>query len=218
MVSLPASAGRQVLLTIVTAIQTNSDYLSELDGATGDGDHGINMNKGFTSFKAKIGDAPIGLSEGLNTLGNTLLTEIGGAMGPLYGTLFLAMGSSCAGLSHIDAQQFGNMLKSALTEVQELGGASAGDKTLLDALLPAVNAYQHALSEGKSFVQALQAMAAAAEAGKESTREMVAKLGRASRLGERSRGHLDAGAASCAVILTALMQGVSAQLTEVSQN
>ena len=213
MQSLPTDAGRQVLLPVVETIQSNAAYLSELDGATGDGDHGINMNKGFTSFEAKIGDQPIGLSEGLNSLGNTLLTEIGGAMGPLYGTFFMTMGSTCAGQSHINAEQFAHMLESALEEVQFLGEANAGDKTLLDALIPAVAAYKQALADGNDFAESLGAMAAAAEAGKESTREMVAKLGRASRLGERSRGHLDAGATSCALILTALMKGITAQLT-----
>ncbi len=211
--TLSANTGRQILLAVVSAIQENAAYLSELDGATGDGDHGVNMNKGFTSFRNKLGDAPVTVSDGLSTLGSTLLTEIGGAMGPLYGTLFMAMGSACENETSITREIFADMLTNALNEVQDLGGAAVGDKTLLDTLVPALEAYKAALANDLSFADALRQMTAAAEAGKESTREMVAKLGRASRLGERSRGHLDAGATSCYLILNALATAMIAELS-----
>jgi dihydroxyacetone kinase-like protein len=214
MESIPAEDGRAIMLAVVSAIQDNAAYLSELDGATGDGDHGVNMNKGFTSFRSKLGDGPVTLSDGLSTLGETLMTEIGGAMGPLYGTLFLTMGTVCADHAVITREVFADMLDSALNEIQELGGASVGDKTLMDTLVPASDAYQRALTGNAGFAAALGEMAAAAEAGKESTRAMVAKLGRASRLGERSRGHLDAGATSCYLILNAMAAAMIAALNQ----
>lgn len=213
MESFQSSHGKTIVLSLVKAIQDNAAYLSEVDGAIGDGDHGINMNKGFTLTQTKIGDQDVDLSSGLDTLGNTLLTEIGGAMGPLYGTFFIEMADASSGKAEIDRQTFGKMLDAALGAVQDLGSAQLGDKTLLDTLIPARNAYFEALAAGKSFAEALQVMAAAAEAGKEATRDMVAKIGRASRLGERSRGHLDAGATSCNLILQALASSMISLLT-----
>lgn len=213
MESFQSSHGKTIVLSLVKAIQDNAAYLSEVDGAIGDGDHGINMNKGFTLTQTKIGDQDVDLSSGLETLGNTLLTEIGGAMGPLYGTFFIEMADASSGKAEIDSQTFGKMLDAALGAVQDLGSAKLGDKTLLDTLIPARNAYFEALAAGKSFAEALQIMADAAEAGKEATRDMVAKIGRASRLGERSRGHLDAGATSCNLILQALASSMISLLT-----
>jgi dihydroxyacetone kinase-like protein len=213
MESFQSSHGKEIVLGLVKAIQDNAAYLSEIDGAIGDGDHGINMNKGFTLTQTRIGDQDVDLSAGLELLGNTLLTEIGGAMGPLYGTFFIEMADASAGKAEIDSQTFGSMLDAALDAVQDLGSAKLGDKTLLDTLIPARSAYHEALASGKSFAEALQGMAAAAEAGKEGTRDMVAKIGRASRLGERSRGHLDAGATSCNLILQALASSMIGLLT-----
>jgi dihydroxyacetone kinase-like protein len=197
---------------LVQTIQENAAYLSELDGAIGDGDHGVNMSKGFTRAGERLGDET-GLSEGLSVLGDTLLTEIGGAMGPLYGTFFLEMSDACRGQPVIDGQTFGVMLDAGLRGVQELGDAQAGDKTLLDTLIPARAAYWAALSAGDGFPAALGKMVAAAEEGKEGTRDMVAKIGRASRLGERSRGHLDAGATSCYLILKSFAESMTALLS-----
>jgi dihydroxyacetone kinase-like protein len=142
-------------------------------------------------------------------LGDVLLTEIGGAMGPLYGTFFMEMASACEGKSEIDALLFGQMLKAGLEGIQGLGNAKVGDKTLMDTLFPAQEAYAAALAEGQCFGKALNRMAEAAERGKESTRELVAKIGRASRLGERSRGVLDAGATSCCLILKAFDSSIN---------
>lgn len=202
-----------VVRDLVKTIQDNAAYLSELDGATGDGDHGINMSKGFTLALERL-DAQADLSGSLATLGNTLLTEIGGAMGPLYGTLFIEMAAACRGKASVDAAVFGEMLHAGLLGVQDLGSAQIGDKTLMDTLIPADAAYATALSEGAGFADALERMAQAAEAGKESTRALVAKIGRASRLGERSRGHLDAGATSCFLILDSLAKSMIALLND----
>lgn len=211
---LQSSDGPQIIAALVATIRENRAYLSELDGAVGDGDHGINMSKGFTLADEQLGDGGYDLSEGLETLGTTLMMEIGGAMGPLYGALFMGMADECQGQSQIDAALFGRMLVAAREGVAGLGDAKVGDKTLMDTLIPAVEAYAAALAAQASFAQALDDMAAAAEAGKESTRDLVARIGRASRLGERSRGHLDAGATSCWLILRALSQATKAALVE----
>ena len=200
--SFPASMGPRILRSLVQTIQDNAAFLSELDGSIGDGDHGVNMSKGFTLAARRIGETT-DLALGLNILGETLLTEIGGAMGPLYGTLFIEMGAVADG-PQIDAAIFATMLDAGLSGVTELGGAQVGDKTIVDTLVPARDAYQQALAAGATFSAALRCMAAAAEAGSAATRNLVAKMGRASRLGERSRGSIDPGAASCALILASL--------------
>ena len=212
MAYLQSSDGPQIIKALVAIIQENRAYLSELDGAVGDGDHGINMSKGFTLAAEQLGDGGYDVSEGLETLGTTLMMEIGGAMGPLYGALFMSMADECNGQAQIDAVRFGQMLTAARAAVAALGDAKVGDKTLMDTLIPAVEAYDVALESGAAFAAALDAMTAAAEAGKESTRDLVARIGRASRLGERSRGHLDAGATSCWLILRALSQAIQAAM------
>jgi dihydroxyacetone kinase-like protein len=199
--SYPATSGRPLVLALVETIETNRVYLSEIDGAIGDGDHGINMSKGFALAKTRLAEQAISVSDGLALIGKTLMTEIGGAMGPIYGTFFIQMSLQAKNKPAIDAEGFGAMLAAARKGVEELGGAKPGDKTIMDTLVPAQEKYQAAIGTGSSFGQALQEMADAAENGKESTRDLVAKIGRASRLGERSRGTLDAGATSCALIL-----------------
>ena len=199
--SFPNSQGRRVLIGLLDTIENNGALLSEIDGATGDGDHGINMSKGARRTRETLGDREVTTAEGLEMLGNVLLTEIGGAMGPLYGSFFNEMGGACQGAEVTDKPTFGKMLGAAVEVMQDLGGAKVGDKTMMDALLPAYDAYRAALTDNTDFSTALRRMADAAERGKESTRDLVAKLGRASRLGERSRGTLDAGATSCALIL-----------------
>jgi dihydroxyacetone kinase-like protein len=199
--SYPATVGRPLVLALVETIETNRAYLSEIDGAIGDGDHGINMTKGFVLARTRLAEQAISVSDGLALIGKTLMTEIGGAMGPIYGTFFIQMSLQAKNKPAIDAEVFDAMLAAARKGVEELGGAKPGDKTIMDTLVPAQEKYQAAIGTGASFGQALQEMADAAENGKESTRDLVAKIGRASRLGERSRGTLDAGATSCALIL-----------------
>jgi dihydroxyacetone kinase-like protein len=201
MSSYPSSEGRRLVLALVQVIEANKTYLSEIDGKIGDGDHGINMAKGFALVKTKLGEREVAVSEGLGLIGQTLLTEIGGSMGPLYGTFFLQMSLRAKDKPQIDEKTFGEMLRAARTGLEELGGAKVGDKTIMDVLVPAVVAYESAAIKGASFRDALAQMADAAENGKESTRDLVAKIGRASRLGDRSRGVLDAGAPSGAMIL-----------------
>ena len=189
---------------LIKTIQEQRDYLSEIDGKIGDGDHGINMNKGFTMCEDKLKGKTYNLSEGLSILGETLLDDIGGSMGPLYGMLFDEMAMACEDAEDIDAEVFGEMVTNAVEGLQEISPAKVGDKSLIDTLVPAKEAFIAAKEEGKEFAQCLEAMNEAAEKGWQSTKDLVAKIGRASRLGERSRGVLDAGATSCYFIVTGI--------------
>jgi phosphoenolpyruvate---glycerone phosphotransferase subunit DhaL len=186
---------------LADAINRNRDYLSQIDGATGDGDHGVNMSTGFTNFAKSIeGEEPT-LKDALDKLGTTLLEVTGGSLGPLYGSMFLEMAEVVADQETVSAAQFSAMLQAALRGIQSVSEAKQGDKTLLDTLIPATESFDRARSSGKSFAESLDALREAAEQGKDSTQDMVARIGRASRLGERSRGSLDAGATSCCILL-----------------
>lgn len=200
--------GKSVLLKIVMAIQKNKAYLGEVDGLIGDGDHGMNMNKGFSLFESRYENEDISFSEGLDELGMILLNEIGGSMGPIYGTIFMAMAETAENEETIDLPLFSKMLDAGMEGLFDIVDARVGDKTLVDTLSPACDALHNAISAGKRFHAALDDMKIAAQAGKESTRELVAKYGRSSRLGERSRGVLDAGATSCCIILNAMADGI----------
>jgi len=207
--------GLVIIYDLIKTIQDNAIYLSEVDGAIGDGDHGINMNKGFTMCKDRLIDKQIDLSTALNTLGEVLLNEIGGAMGPLYGMFFIGMSGACNNKKQIDSIVFKDMLEAAVSELSEidLSKAKIGDKTMMDTLIPAVEAYKATINHGKSFIEALEEMKIAAEKGKESTKELIAKVGRASRLGERSMGFLDVGAVSSWLILSSIADSIIRLLT-----
>ena len=208
MSSFSAKDGAKVVESLVKVIQDNKAYLSEIDGAIGDGDHGVNMNKGFTMFKERFNPDEMDLSSALKGLGRILLTEIGGSMGPIYGTFFIEMSKVAKDKEEITAADFGQMFRAAQEGVQSLGNAQKGDKTLMDTLIPAVEAFEKTLSGGGDFKACLEEMKKAAKAGWESTKDMQAKIGRASRLGERSIGVLDAGATSCWLIIQAFVDGV----------
>ena len=202
--------GAVIIYDLIKTIQDNALYLSEIDGAIGDGDHGINMNKGFTMCKDRLIDKQIDLSTGLNILGEILLNEIGGAMGPLYGMFFFGMSNACNNKKQIDSIVFKDMLEAAVSELSEvdLSKAKISDKTMMDTLIPAVEAYKTAINNRKNFIEALKEMKIAAEKGKESTKELIAKVGRASRLGERSKGFLDVGAVSSWLILKSMADSI----------
>ncbi len=207
-------SGKVLVEAMVRAIQENAAWLSEIDGAIGDGDHGINMNKGFTLCAQRLEGREWDLTEGLNMLGTVLLEEIGGAMGPLYGMLFRKMARETKGEAIITAEVFDTMLSQSLEALKSIGGAQVGDKTMVDVLEPARNAFSEALTLGLTFSQALDRLQAAAEAGKDSAKDLVAKIGRASRLGERSRGVLDAGSVSCWLLLRAMARASQSLLNE----
>jgi len=197
--------GGAIVRAMVEAIRQHKQELSDIDGLIGDGDHGINMDKGFQLCAAELTDG-MTLSESLRLLGSTLMEKIGGAMGPLYGSLFRAMGRACAKTERIDAATFEAMLSAADQQVREVGECEVGDKTLLDVLSPAREAFAATIEQDRNFAEAMEAMATAADAGRLATTDMVAKKGRSSRLGERSRGVPDAGATSCCILLTTMAQ------------
>ena len=206
-----ASSG-EIVLSMAERIVENRAYLSEIDGKIGDGDHGVNMAKGFAMAADRLKGKDVALAEALDTLGTVLMTEIGGSMGPLYGVRFTEFAEKIEGVEAIDAATYSTMLHAGLAGIQAIGSAKVGDKTLLDTLVPAVEAFDTATAEGRSFAEALDALVAAAETGRDSTINLVARIGRASRLGERSLGVLDAGATSCAIILKELSEGARARL------
>jgi phosphoenolpyruvate---glycerone phosphotransferase subunit DhaL len=180
-----------------STVAENKEYLTRLDSAIGDADHGINMDRGMKAVGAKL-DGLEGDDIGamLKTVGMTLVSSVGGAGGPLYGTLFLQMGMATAGKTELGPEDWAAALDAAVNGVQMRGKAEPGDKTMVDALIPARDAFSAAVAEGASFEEALRRSAQAAEEGMLATTPLVAKKGRASYLGERSAGHQDPGATS----------------------
>jgi dihydroxyacetone kinase-like protein len=191
-------------------IGAQSDYLTQLDAAIGDGDHGTNMNRGFTAVGRALAEqaeqAPPGRL--LILAGKTLISTVGGASGPLWGTALRRAGRALGDAETFDGQQLAGALDAAIAGVVELGAATPGDKTMIDALTPAAEALHGGLDAGEPIGVALVAAVSAAQAGAESTVPLQARKGRASYLGERSIGHLDPGAASSVIILSALQQVV----------
>ena len=208
-----SSEGKAIVLALAEAIAENKNYLSEIDGLIGDGDHGANMNKGFSMFVNRAEGKDLDLADALKLLSRTLMGDIGGSMGPLYGTIFIEMSKKTRDLDVIGSDVFAGALEAALIGVKTIGGAQAGDKTLIDCLEPAVLAFRGSVDNGADFRGALENMKTAAITGRDSTKDMVAKVGRSSRLGERSRGVLDAGAASCCVLLCAMVGAIEGVLT-----
>ncbi len=203
-----------VILSVVKAIQENRAYLGEVDGLIGDGDHGMNMNKGFTLFETRFKDKDLSFSDSLDELGNILFSEIGGSMGPIYGTIFMDMASAGEELEDISVEDLGNMLAAGLAGLCDIVEARVGDKTLVDTLSPAVDSLKAAATAQLSLEEALSNMKTEAIKGKDSTKDLIAKFGRSSRLGERSRGVLDAGATSCCIILCAMADAIIEQTKE----
>jgi phosphoenolpyruvate---glycerone phosphotransferase subunit DhaL len=185
-------------------IAANKEELTALDSAIGDADHGTNMDRGMTAvvkaLEAEPGQPPAAL---LKRTGMTLVSTVGGASGPLYGTAFLRMSAATGDAAELDGPTFAKALRAGLEGVVARGKAVAGDKTMFDALSPAVDALDAALADGQSLPDALSAAVGAAEKGRDATIPLVARKGRASYLGERSAGHQDPGATSVTLLLTA---------------
>ena len=167
---------------------------------------------------AVLEKSPGNLAESLLALSKTFMDNIGGAMGPLYGMFFQGAAKACEGKSTIDATVFEEMLKSGEAEIKTISDAQVGDKTMMDALVPALAAYSAAVRSGKSFFESLEAMKAGAVSGRDSTKNLVAKVGRSSRLGERSRGVLDAGAVSLCLILESMADSIEALIQQNSSS
>ena len=191
-------------------VTEKQSYLTELDSAIGDADHGSNMTRGMNAVMDKLGAAPAGaVDELFKSVGMTLVTSVGGASGPLYGTFFLRIGMTAGPVTELDGAALSAALRAGLDGVVARGKAEAGDKTMFDAMAPALDAWDAALASGGTLGAAASAAFAAAEAGRDSTEPLVARKGRASYLGERSAGHLDPGATSTALLFEALAGAVA---------
>ncbi|SDF98896.1 dihydroxyacetone kinase, C-terminal domain [Lentzea fradiae] len=190
------------LRAAAAVVQEHRDELVRLDQAIGDADHGENMRRGFAAVVSKLdAEEPETPAKALKLVATTLISTVGGAAGPLYGTAFLRASTAVADLAELDGDAVARALRAALDGVVARGKAEVGDKTMVDALTPAVAA---AASSTGSAAEALAAAADAAAEGAESTIPLVARKGRASYLGERSAGHLDPGSRSTALLLRAL--------------
>jgi len=199
----------QWIQAIALVLEQNKNYLTELDAAIGDADHGINMNRGFQKVITQlpsVADKDIGSI--LKTVSMTLISSVGGASGPLYGTMFLRASTAVAGKSELTDEDMVALLQAAVDGIIQRGKANLGDKTMLDALSPASEAFKQAVANNASTQEALQQAVAAAEEGMKNTIPLVAKKGRASYLGDRSANHQDPGATSAYLILKTLLETV----------
>ena len=195
---------------IASSVRAERDYLVQHDAAIGDGDHGINMNRGFDAVTLAMSTEPDSTPGKLLILaGKTLISTVGGASGPLWGSALRKAGRALGDGPTFDLAQLVDAVAAALASVQDLGAAVPGDKTMVDALDPAVTAMRAALGRGASSGEMLRSAAEAAEAGMRATIPMQARKGRASYLGERSIGHQDPGATSTALIIRALERTVA---------
>jgi phosphoenolpyruvate---glycerone phosphotransferase subunit DhaL len=185
-------------------VAENKDLLTDLDAAIGDGDHGANMDRGMRAVLVALDDTPpVTASALFNKVGMTLVSTVGGASGPLFGTFFLRVGASFGDTAEISLVQLAAALRAGLEGIVARGKAEAGDKTMYDALAPAVDALDSAVSEGMDKADAVKLASVAAESGRDATTPMLARKGRASYLGERSVGHQDPGATTVALLMDA---------------
>ena len=204
--SLDAAWARRWIELAAADVAEQRDYLVDLDRAIGDGDHGENMDRGFKAAVEALGQAqPGSVAEVLKTVAKTLMSTVGGAAGPLYGTAFLRA-SKAAGDGELDGAGVAAVIAGALEGIQARGKATTGEKTMVDAWTPALEAARTAAESGSDPAAVLEAAATAAEAGAAATEPMRATKGRASYLGERSIGHLDPGAVSTSLILRAAVR------------
>lgn len=192
----------EILLDMAKVLEENKEFLTDLDNVIGDGDHGINMARGFAEVEKQAeGLAQKDIGNILKTVGMTLVSKVGGSSGPLYGTAFMKAGMTIGAKNEIDMADFLGALEAGIEGVKTRGKSTTGEKTMLDAMVPALDAMKEQQAAGADAKQVLEAGVQAAEAGVEATKPMVATKGRASYLGERSVGHQDPGATSFALML-----------------
>lgn len=208
------SVNNETLLSIIENMQKNigenRSFLSDLDREIGDGDHGINMDRGFQEVMKKMDEMKeLDISGILRTMGMTLAFKVGGASGPLYGTAFMKASDTLKGKEEIVLTDLPGLLDAAIGGIQLRGKAVQGEKTILDTLFPAKEALENAIAEGKNSEQAIDAMLKAGEEGAEYTKTIKATKGRASYIGERSIGHMDPGAASALILLRSIAEIVN---------
>ena len=191
-------------------VAAQADHLTQLDAAIGDGDHGINMNRGFAAVGKALAGQPDSLPPGrvLILAGKTLVSTVGGASGPLWGSFFRAAGRALGSEESVSAEALRSALAAGVAAVRDLGAAAPGDKTMVDALVPAIDALGAELEAGAPLAAALERAAGAAADGARATVPLQARKGRASYLGERSIGHEDPGAASAVLVMRALARSV----------
>ena len=194
----------ECLTRIGESIIANKDFLTELDREIGDSDHGINMARGFHAVLEKVDPESQDIGAVLKKVGMTLLSTVGGASGPLYGTAYMEAGKVLAGKSELGAEDMKAVFGAAIAGIQKRGKAVRGEKTMLDAIIPASETYSARIAEGADMVSALTAACEAAREGVEYTKTIIATKGRASYLGERSIGHQDPGATSATLTLEAI--------------
>jgi dihydroxyacetone kinase-like protein len=203
---IDAAAVRAALARCRVVVERHAAYLTRLDAVLGDGDHGDNLVIGFRAVDALLAELPAETRPGelLRAVGHRLVAAVGGASGPLYGTAFLEAGARADDAATLDGAALARMLRAAADGLARRGRCKVGDKTILDTLAPAADAFEAARGEGRSIAQAYAAAVRAGRDGALSTRPLVARRGLALRLGERSAGHLDPGAVSCVLLLRAL--------------
>jgi dihydroxyacetone kinase-like protein len=210
--AVDARTVRRWLEEAAASVREQRDYLTQLDAAIGDADHGTNMDRGFTAVVAKLGAATEGApGKLLTSAGSTLVSTVGGASGPLWGTALRRAGRSLGDAETFDGAALATALQAALDGVVELGAAQEGDKTMVDALAPAVRTLRDEIDRGAALEAAVGAARTAAEEGMRATVPLQASKGRASYLGERSIGHQDPGATSTALLFGALERAVAAK-------
>ena len=212
--ALSGAIARRWLELSVEQIDRHADELTALDAAIGDGDHGINLQRGFTTIAQRLEadgapDARVPAAELFRLAGRTLVSTVGGASGPLYGTFFLELGANLDGADGPPAEILGAGLRAAVSGVARRGRSTTGEKTMLDALVPGVDAWQEVAAGRGSLGACADAAWRAADAGRLATEPMVATKGRASYLGERSRGHVDPGASSATLLMGALAVAIA---------
>ena len=191
-------------------IEEQKEQLTDLDREIGDGDHGVNMNRGFAAVEKKLESAPVGGLGGIAKLiASTLISTVGGASGPLYGTFFLKMAITLGAKSEVSGEDLQKAMEAGVQGLKTLGKSDEGEKTMLDTLCPALKAFEQALSESKSTAEAFAVAAEAAKSGMEATTPMLAKKGRASYLGERSVGHQDPGATSAYFLIKSAAEALA---------
>jgi dihydroxyacetone kinase-like protein len=200
---IDAAFFRRWLVAAAAVIDREADQLTELDSPIGDADHGANMRRGFTAARGAIEkEPPETPGDVLVQTGRHLISTVGGASGPLYGTLLRKAGKALGDSAQVTPEQLRDALKAGVDGVAQLGGAAPGDKTMLDALVPAVEALSFALDKGAGLIDALAAARIAAQEGALATVPLQARKGRASYLGERSIGHQDPGATSAYLLIS----------------
>jgi dihydroxyacetone kinase-like protein len=211
--SVNADTVQRWLEQAAASLREQRDYLTQLDAAIGDADHGTNMDRGFTAVVTKLGESQDQVPPGklLTSAGGTLVSTVGGASGPLWGTALRRAGRALGDAEEFGSDELATALDAALQGVVELGAAQEGEKTMVDAFAPAVRTLRESLAGGASLAEAVQAAFAASEEGMRATVPLQASKGRASYLGERSIGHQDPGATSTTLILGALASTVSAE-------